>query len=173
MAIERTLQEVLNAASVGRNPSGWIYFRSSDPLAAETLCLLVEHDEGDEDAGAVPGVARRAGFPVEGLDTETIEDCVRWAQQLVPDTPQELLVESFSYYWRFDAFLPFPGAPDPPPPDVSKLRSDRKFYDELGAERRGVPCRTSGCNRGAVALSIYCRIHHFESILGTPCPFSH
>jgi hypothetical protein len=50
---------------------------------------------------------------------------------------------------------------------------DRKFYDQLGEERSGTPCRADGCRRGAVLFSVLCRAHHFESIWKRPSPFSH
>jgi hypothetical protein len=55
--------------------------------------------------------------------------------------------------------------------DVSEARSDRDFYDSLGAEREGVPCRHAGCTRGAVSRSVLCRRHHFEQVQGRACPF--
>lgn len=47
----------------------------------------------------------------------------------------------------------------------------REFYDALGAERGDVRCRRESCSRGAVAHSVFCRVHHFESMHGRPCPF--
>jgi len=32
---------------------------------------------------------------------------------------------------RFDAFLPSPGAPDPPPWEETQLKLDRQFYTAL------------------------------------------
>jgi hypothetical protein len=52
------------------------------------------------------------------------------------------------------------------------LNEDRIFYQSLGAERTGTPCRMAGCVRRAVELSVLCRIHHFESIHKRPCPFN-
>jgi hypothetical protein len=51
------------------------------------------------------------------------------------------------------------------------LASFRNFYDRLGPEDRTVPCRRVGCLRGAISCSVFCRIHHFESIYHCPCPF--
>ena len=53
-----------------------------------------------------------------------------------------------------------------------QLEDDRKFYDLLGAERAEEPCRTEGCTRGAIALSVLCRVHHFESVRKRPSPFT-
>ena len=50
-------------------------------------------------------------------------------------------------------------------------KMDRDFYDSLGGERAGTPCRRDGCTRGAVAHSVFCRPHHFESIKSRPSPF--
>jgi len=52
-----------------------------------------------------------------------------------------------------------------------QLEQDRVFYDMLGAERQTERCRTDGCTRGAVGLSVFCRRHHFEMVWKRPCPF--
>ena len=49
---------------------------------------------------------------------------------------------------------------------------DRRFYDSLGEERQDFPCKHKGCPRGAVQFSVFCRPHHFESLIKRPCPFS-
>jgi hypothetical protein len=51
------------------------------------------------------------------------------------------------------------------------LAASRRFYESLGPERPGVPCRHAGCHRGAVGYSVLCRVHHFENIYDCPCPF--
>jgi hypothetical protein len=48
---------------------------------------------------------------------------------------------------------------------------DRAFYDLLGPERPGDTCRKDGCTRGRISHSALCRMHHFESMRGRPCPF--
>lgn len=53
-----------------------------------------------------------------------------------------------------------------------QLAEDREFFDSLGAERADVRCRHDRCARGAVAQSIFCRVHHFEHIRRRPCPFA-
>jgi hypothetical protein len=55
----------------------------------------------------------------------------------------------------------------------AQLESQREFYESLGEERSDVRCRRESCGRGAVANSVLCRVHHFESIQGRPCPFDH
>jgi len=76
------------------------------------------------------------------------------------------------HYQRFDAFLPHIGAPDPPSWEETQLRMDREFYDRLGSERPDVPCREAGCARGAVRLSVFCKVHHFQQVQRRPCPFT-
>jgi hypothetical protein len=56
--------------------------------------------------------------------------------------------------------------------DASEARSDRDFYDSLGAEREDVACRHPGCARGAVSMSVLCKRHHFEQVQGRACPFT-
>jgi hypothetical protein len=53
------------------------------------------------------------------------------------------------------------------------LRADRAFYDSLGDERPDSPCKREGCGRGAVRLSVFCRVHHFAVVMRRPCPFDH
>lgn len=53
-----------------------------------------------------------------------------------------------------------------------RLAEDREFIESLGAERLDVRCRRQDCNRGAVAQSIFCRIHHFEHIRRRTYPFA-
>lgn len=55
--------------------------------------------------------------------------------------------------------------------DEWQLSMDRQFYDNLGPERPDVPCRAPGCNRGAIAYSLLCRAHHFQSVQRRPSPF--
>lgn len=54
---------------------------------------------------------------------------------------------------------------------VSLRADDWEFYSKLGRERPAVPCRKVGCSRGAIPLSVFCQAHHFEQIMGRPCPF--
>lgn len=48
---------------------------------------------------------------------------------------------------------------------------DWDFYSKLGSERAAVRCRENGCVRGAITLSVFCKAHHFQRIMGRPCPF--
>jgi hypothetical protein len=54
-----------------------------------------------------------------------------------------------------------------------KRQLDRGFYDSLGDERADVSCRSPECGRGAVKLSVFCKVHHFEQIMKSRCPFRH
>jgi hypothetical protein len=172
--MQMTLRDVLRAALSKNLPSGWVYLPRSDELLLDTPCLLLGDDYPDAEWNerGIPLAAVNQGFPTEGLDDATIEDTVEWARQFIDPPPDDLLLASFAYYLRFDAFLPAPDAPPPPPAFVSMRRSDLAFYNLLGPERSDKSCSKEGCRRGAVDLSIYCRVHHFEMIKGKPCPFS-
>lgn len=69
--------------------------------------------------------------------------------------------------------------PDPDFPsgewlDQLYLEELRAVYDRLGPESAVDKCRKDGCERGAIELSVYCRVHHFEKWGGvSPCPFDH
>jgi hypothetical protein len=54
--------------------------------------------------------------------------------------------------------------------EESRRQGLRDFYDSLGPERMDVSCRQTGCTRGAIPFSVFCRSHHFESIFKMPCP---
>lgn len=73
---------------------------------------------------------------------------------------------------RLDRFLPDPVALDPPSWEEWKRERDREFYESLGEERAEVGCRESGCDRGAIPLSVFCRAHHFENVMQEQCPFT-
>jgi hypothetical protein len=55
--------------------------------------------------------------------------------------------------------------------EEATLAQSRRFYDQLGPENAAVPCRRTGCNRGSVRFSLFCRVHHYESLYHCPCPF--
>lgn len=169
LATQRTTMRLaLRAAAAGKLEPGWLFLASSEAPTLDAPCLLVVDTDEDHD---IEDIAAELGFPEDGLDTATIEDTADCARRFSDPPTDELLLESFVYYWRFDAWLPSPGAPDPPPLDETKRMLDRAFFDELGEERRDVPCRSEGCARGAVPLSVFCRVHHFEMIKKRPCPF--
>jgi len=149
---------------------GWVYFRERADPTLDTECLLVPEEDVESD-GDIPKIAREAGFLIEGLDTDSIKDCLRWAEQFGQRRNSAADLASFIYYWRFDAFLPYPGAPGPPPPEVAILNFDREFYESLGPENTGHSCRYEACPRGVVKYSVFCRVHHFESIRKKACPF--
>jgi len=155
----------LRAAAAGQLERGWLFFAGSGEPTLDTPCRLLLDDEPE-------AVAVEQGFPQSGLDTETIEATTECARQFENPPTDELLLESFVYYWRFDTWLPYTGASDPPPwEEIDKMRK-REFFEELGEERQGVPCRSEGCPRGAIDQSVFCRVHHYEMIKKEPCPFA-
>lgn len=172
--LRMTLGQALRGSLERTLPEGWLYLPASEKLTPDTpsVLLLYSDDETERDDDGKPVAAIDAGFPEEGLDTQLMEDTAE-AARLFQDPPSDaLLIESFEYYRRFDAFLPKPGAPEPPPPDETQRHVDRTFYDLLGPERPDRQCRAHGCARGAVSLSALCRIHHFENVHERACPFS-
>jgi hypothetical protein len=67
-----------------------------------------------------------------------------------------------------------PGERSPVPLQQDEVvwQQDLRFYADLGIERASVTCRSKDCTHGAVPLSVLCRRHHFEAIIGRPCPFT-
>jgi len=64
-------------------------------------------------------------------------------------------------------------APGPPSPEDIQREHDLKFYDRLGSEDASKRCNNINCDRGPIPMSVMCRPHHFEMILGRTCPFDH
>lgn len=169
MSIRGKLSELLRSSIDRSLPEGWLFLQDKEVSASTECVFLTGEDYSDDEDVEIK--AAQLGFPVEGLDTQTLEDVCAGALALDPYASDALLVRAFDYYRRFDAFLPGSDAGDPPSPEEVLLRLDRQFYDSLGAEVNGTACRREGCERGAVRLSVFCRKHHCESIRKRPCPF--
>ena len=169
------LRDLLRAALREELPEGWFYLppESSKLDLATPVLLITDGEDLEDDEKGIPRVASGRGFPREGLDTPTLVSIALGTTDFASSPSDDLLLEAFLYYLEFDAFLPGPGAPDPPSQAEFERDQDRKFYDSLGLERADVPCRKPGCTRGAVAYSVLCRPHHFESIKRKGSPFQH
>jgi hypothetical protein len=160
--------ELPSRAAKAQAPRGWLYLpRDWRKWTPGTPAVVLGEDEMNQ----LEGEARVRDYGPT-VDDGTLLSIVVGAQdQLGVESPQGL-VEALVYYVRFDCFLPEIGAPDPPELTEARRREDRKFYDSLGAERPAVRCRFPGCASGAVGQSVFCRKHHFEQVVGRPCPFN-
>src|SRR3982750_2300449 len=136
---------------------GRLYLRVGSAVSANADCLVVTGDDGEFNGPGLATAAVQQGFTRAGLATDTLEETFDWAKNFVDPPPDDLLLESFDYYLRFDAFLPKPGAPEPPPWEETQRRLDREFHDGLGPEQAEEPCRAPECARGAVRFSAFCR----------------
>jgi hypothetical protein len=166
------LAAMLRMARRGELPDGWLYL-PDEKLSPQTDCLFLPSDEHEpEDREEY---VASIGFPDEGLDNNEMKTIVEGVERLTAAPSDAQLVRAFDYYLMFDAYLPELDAPDPPEIKTAKDNPVlRQFYESLGPERDAVPCRADGCTRGAVALSVLCRRHHYESVFfggGQPCPF--
>ncbi|MFT3884366.1 MAG: hypothetical protein QM724_02720 [Flavobacteriales bacterium] len=158
------LHEAFDQAKNGVAGDFWLYLPKDEEWSANTTCKVIpvgEEDIPDEIDGSIVT-----------LDSGTIEQIVHWADELSGTEDAAARLDVFLYYYRFDAFPEMLGAPDPPPWEETKRQLDREFYDSLGREREDTVCRKERCGRGAVALSVFCRPHHFENVKGEPCPFN-
>jgi hypothetical protein len=165
--IRGTLVAMVRAAASGELPRGWLFLEEGE-RTPNTSCVLLS----DADAEDIEAAAKSLGFPNSTLETLDLKDIFEWTKQLVQNDPSDAeLVRSFCYYVDFDTVIPSMDAPDPPPFEEARAKMDRQFYESLGQEREDVACRSAGCQRGAVALSVFCRPHHFESVLHRPCVF--
>jgi len=167
-----TLREVLLRAIKGLE-EGWLYLPEEKKWTLETTCKIIDADElpDDEvDENEEPLIAKEKGL-ISTLDSGTIESIVSFAGNIDAEMSDALLLESFTYYYDYDAFLPEPGF-KPLPPGEHQLKMDRDFYDALGEERKELKCKNEDCNRGAINGSVFCKIHHFEMLNKKPCPFT-
>ena len=165
------LAELLRRAASGHVPPGWLFLPEDHSDWNDDTDAYVVDDEYGEDDEQVQKRADEIGYR-STIDHQTLKGVVRAARDHLGVESFAGRLEALIYYDRFDTFLPALGAPDPPPWEETQLRLDREFYDSLGAERPGVPCRAAGCKRGAVSLSAFCKPHHFEQIQRRTCPFT-
>jgi hypothetical protein len=160
------LADLLELAAQRKVPPGWLYLPDDwRTWKAETPAYML-----DGDLEQLEAEAAETGY-ASTIEAPTVEDVVQHVQDVFGNHSFAARLEALRYYHRFDNVLPALGAPDPPPPEVMMLQFDREFYDSLGHERPDVRCKAAGCERGAVALSVLCRTHHFEQVHRRPCPF--
>jgi hypothetical protein len=136
-------------------PKGWLFLPNNQDWTINTKGIVIDIDSLDESE-------------VNENETPIFAD----EKNLIITPPSDrILLEAFIYYYRFDAFLPKLGAADPPPTKVVIHNMDRQFYDSLGEENSNGKCKQNSCDRGIVNFSVFCRVHHFESIKQKICPF--
>lgn len=167
-----SLRGILRRARSGLE-QGWLFLPESRAWSLDTQAQIIDIDElppSEVDKDGMPVFASKNSLSIT-LESAAIEDIAAYAENLENPPSDELLLESFIYYFEHDAFLPEPGY-QPPSTEDSMTSLDRKFYEVLGAERENVPCNNKSCTRGAIANSVYCRVHHFEMIQKKPCPFT-
>ena len=168
------IRDILRQAT-REQPYSWL-FLSGDykHWTLDTEALLVDYKivpiDPETEKPVIPPELISKGFR-ETIDSQTIADCIQWADRLSNSNDEAVRFESLVYYIRFDAFLPRIGAPDPPPPQEAIQSADLKFYEMLGPEDSTRPCKREGCSRGAIRNSVFCRRHHFEMIKRRVCPF--
>ena len=163
---------LLRRASKGLE-KGWLYLPDIEQWCATTPAIIVDVDaldvhEVDEDDE--PLFAKTHNL-ILTLESATVESIVSFASNLDVESTDELLLESFNYYFDNDAFLPYAGF-TPLAHEESQKKLDRDFYDSLGEERLDKACKKEGCERGAISGSAFCKVHHFEMIRQRTCPFS-
>lgn len=148
--IRATVVEALRAAAKDQLPGGWLFLPEGE-IAAETKCVVFTN----VDVELVQALATRLGFPIYGLDTGFLKIVVEGEE----DRAYGAMPSDDALMHAYLAQLEL------------EEKSSAHFYESLGEERAGVPCRNRDCRRGAIALSVFCRQHHFEAIQRRPCPF--
>lgn len=168
-----TLREILRQAAK-ELPDKWLYLPgNNDKWSLDTEAYLLRLEINEETSKEIlPDWAVGLNLNLrDSLDTQTVTECIQWADRLAGRPDDDVRFESFIYYVRFDAFLPKMGAPDPPPADEIMRKLDLEFYQKLGPEDLSRPCRKEGCGRGTIPNSVLCKRHHFEMIKRRACPF--
>ena len=171
------MQAVIDQVRSGKWEEGWLFYTGkSDEMTLQTDAELgnIDFDEEIDEEVFPNGFKERGLYP--SIETHIVDACIEWADKQLgkPDDATALLF--IRYYLRFDCWpqnldmLDRLNQPDPPQEQVM-LELDRLFYDKLGEERPGTQCKAEGCTRGKIKLSLYCRVHHFESVKKKPCPF--
>ena len=167
-----SVRNILRLAS-GKLENGWLYLPNGKLWGLDTLGIIINIDEleqsevGEDDE---PIFAIDNGL-VSTLESAAIEDIVSFAKSIRVKVTDEFLLESFLYYYEYDAFLPEPGF-KPPSREESEYKHSREFYESLGNERPNERCKKADCSRGAIERGVFCKIHHFEMIKKKPCPFT-
>src|SRR5690349_11014782 len=122
-----TLREVFHSPPDDA-PDDWLYLpgeHTAWTLDTEAYFPPIDPDSGEP---RLPPEHSSRGYR-ETLDIQSIEGIVQGADSLAGRPDDAIRLEAFIYYFRFDAFLPRIGAPDPPPWEETQRKLDRKFYE--------------------------------------------
>ena len=154
-------------------PKGWLFLPKNKQWTLNTQGVIISINslyDSEVTKDDKPLFAENNNL-ISTLDGGTLQDIYECALRLEEPLSDDTLFEAFIFYYRFDAFLPNIGAANPPSTEVVIRNMDREFYDLLGDESKSTKCKHTTCDRGTVRLSVFCRIHHFESIQQKTCPF--
>src|SRR4051812_48701357 len=108
------LREIFHLAKARKLPKQWLYLPADEEWTLNTEGTFVDPDSEANGSDGVPLVAKRQNLR-EGLDDDTIEQVVDWADRLAGVEDDLARLDVFKYYHKFDAFPDKLGAPDPPP----------------------------------------------------------
>lgn len=97
----QTLGEVLN--SIGNFQWNHVlYLAGAYPWTSDTIAIVLDASE-IEDVEQPKLVEQYELW--YALDIQTIQSIVEGARQQVPEPSVQFLIDSFNYYWKYDAFL--------------------------------------------------------------------
>jgi hypothetical protein len=175
MAVNLTLTRLVDIIRDTKRaiPEGWLFLPNNKEWTIDTQGIVIDIDlleESEINENEMPIATEETNLIIT-LDGGTLASIYVCAARLENQPCDRTLLEAFIYYYKFDAFLPEIGAAEPQPIEVIIHNMDRQFYDSLGKENSSIKCKQNTCNRGSINLSVFCRIHHFESIKEKPCPF--
>lgn len=108
-------------------------------------------------------------YPILDFDHDNMADCNVIARSFTAFLAASLAAQG-DYFWINAEFKPYGVAHYEPPPKAF-YKSDLAFWQALGPEVGPNSCATPGCARKSIALSVMCRLHHFEMVMHRECPF--
>lgn len=130
------------------NPGWWVKVDLRDTLLEQLP--FETYQSGDSDADESWIICEKKGAQFHGMgDPSRLEEIVTRFLLWAKDRADWLAV-----------------------PDDSTLRArdDAELWEHLGKSRGEERCRVEGCGQFRIRLSVYCRVHHWEKVLGRPLP---
>lgn len=104
------LINLLNRANTSLE-QGWLYLPEAQKWDGDTLGMIIDLDKLDiseVDEEDEPLIAKDRGL-IATLDSGTIESIFYFANNLDTELTDDFLLESFLYYYDYDAYLPHSG----------------------------------------------------------------
>lgn len=131
------------------NPGWWVRIDLRDTLLEESPFIPFVSGDGGEDIRWISCKVEEA----------------QWHGMGDPSRLEELIGHFVAWARTCNDWLAVPD-------DATLLqRDDRELWAHLGKHVGDSPCMFEQCDHLRVSNSVYCRIHHWQRVLGRPYPF--